>query len=73
MHICLCSWALGMCKNIWIQTYFGPVTVDSAGLLCVYKDFMGYIVGGVYCIYCMYMYIYVHIYICIYIRMNICI
>ena len=31
MHICLCSWALGIFKNIWIRTYFGPVTVDSVG------------------------------------------
>jgi len=22
VHICLCSWALGMCKNIWIQIYW---------------------------------------------------
>ena len=29
MHICPCSWAVGICKQIWIQTYFGPVMVDS--------------------------------------------
>jgi len=29
MHICPCSRTLGISKKIWIQTYFGPVTVDS--------------------------------------------
>jgi len=29
MHICPLSWALRICKNIGIQTYFGPVTVES--------------------------------------------
>ena len=29
MHICPCSLAVGICKKIWIQTYFGPMTVDS--------------------------------------------
>ena len=29
MHICLCSWALGICKNIRHQTYFGSITAES--------------------------------------------
>jgi len=29
MHIWSCSWALRIYKKIWIQTCFGPVTVDS--------------------------------------------
>ena len=29
MHICPCSMMIGIFKKIWIQTYFGPVTVDS--------------------------------------------
>jgi len=29
MHICPNSWAVGISKKIWIQTYFVPVTVDS--------------------------------------------
>jgi len=32
MHICLCSRALGMCKNIDIRTYFGSMTVESVGV-----------------------------------------
>jgi len=30
MHICPCSWSIEISKKIWIQKYFGPVTVDSA-------------------------------------------
>jgi len=29
MHICPCSRTVGISKKIWIQNYFGPVTVDS--------------------------------------------
>ena len=29
MHISPWSWAVGKLKKIWIQTYFGPLTVDS--------------------------------------------
>ena len=29
MHICPCSLSIGISKKIWIQAYFGPVTVDS--------------------------------------------
>jgi len=29
MIIRTCSWSIGISKKIWIQTYFGPVTVDS--------------------------------------------
>jgi len=29
MHICSCSWALEVCKNIGIRTFFGSVTVES--------------------------------------------
>jgi len=29
IYICPCSRAVGTCKKIWIQKYFGPVTVDS--------------------------------------------
>ena len=29
MHICLCPWALGICKIIGIRTYFGSVTAES--------------------------------------------
>ena len=29
MHICPCSWALGVCKNIGIRIYFGLVTAKS--------------------------------------------
>jgi len=29
MHICPCSWALGISKKTWIQTCFGPVTVEA--------------------------------------------
>jgi len=32
MHICPCSWALGICKNIGIRTYFGSVTAESVGI-----------------------------------------
>jgi len=31
MHVCLCSWALGICKNIGIWTYSGSVTAESVG------------------------------------------
>ena len=31
IHICPCSWALGTCKTICIQTHFGQVTVDFVG------------------------------------------
>jgi len=30
IHICPCSRTVGISKKIWIQNYFGPVTVDSA-------------------------------------------
>jgi len=29
MHICPCLWNVGISNKIWIQNYFGPVTVDS--------------------------------------------
>jgi len=29
MQICLCSWALGLYKNVGIRTYFGLVTAES--------------------------------------------
>jgi len=29
MHICPCSRTVGISKKVWIQTYFGPVTVES--------------------------------------------
>jgi len=29
IFICPCSWAVGISKKIWIQTYFGPVMVVS--------------------------------------------
>jgi len=29
LHICPCSRTVSISKKIWIQTYFGPVTVDS--------------------------------------------
>ena len=29
MHISPSSWALGICKNIGIRTYFGSVTAES--------------------------------------------
>jgi len=29
IHICPCSWALGICKNIGTRTYFGSMTADS--------------------------------------------
>jgi len=32
MHICPCSRALGICKNIGIPTYFGSMTVESVGV-----------------------------------------
>jgi len=32
MHICPCSRALGICKNIGIRTYFGSMTVESMGV-----------------------------------------
>jgi len=31
MHICTCSRALGICKNIGIRTYFGSMKVESVG------------------------------------------
>ena len=31
MHICPCSWALGICKNIGIWNYFASVTAKSMG------------------------------------------
>jgi len=31
VHICPCSWALGICKNIGIRTYFASVTAESVG------------------------------------------
>jgi len=31
MHICPCSRALGICKDIGIRTYFGSMTVESVG------------------------------------------
>ena len=31
MHICPCSRALGICKNIGILTYLGSMTVESVG------------------------------------------
>jgi len=31
MHICPCSWALGIRKNIGIRTYFGSVTAEIMG------------------------------------------
>ena len=34
MHICPYSWALGIYKKIRIQTYFGPVKVDSVKVFC---------------------------------------
>jgi len=34
MHICPCSWALGICKNIEIRTYFALVTAESMGVFC---------------------------------------
>jgi len=32
MHICPCSWALVICKNIGIRTYFGWVKAKSVGV-----------------------------------------
>ena len=46
MHICPCSWALGVCKNsdIGIQTYFGSVTAEYVEFyplgVCKYPDFI---------------------------------
>jgi len=34
MHNCPCSWALGICKNIGIRTYFVLVTAESVGVFC---------------------------------------
>ena len=34
MHICPCSWALTICKNIGIRAYFGSVAVESVGVFC---------------------------------------
>ena len=35
MHICPCLWAIGISNKIWIQTYFGPVTVNSVEVFCL--------------------------------------
>jgi len=32
MHICPCSRAFGICKNIGVWTYFGSMTVESVGV-----------------------------------------
>jgi len=32
MHVCPCSWALGICKNIGIRTYFGSVRAEFVGV-----------------------------------------
>ena len=32
MHICPCSRALGICKNIGIRTYFGSMAIESVGV-----------------------------------------
>jgi len=34
MHICPWSWALGICKNIGIRTYFASVTAESVRFFC---------------------------------------
>jgi len=34
MHVSPCSWALGICENIGVRTYFGTVTVESVEVSC---------------------------------------
>ena len=36
MHICPCSWPIGISKKLWIQMYFGLVTVDPPE---IFQDF----------------------------------
>ena len=38
MHICPCSRALEICKNIGIRTYFGSVTAEIMGGFCHFAN-----------------------------------